>query len=128
MFGSYHNVVDYLDYMYERQILMMSGKPRPIVSYDTIIHPFDFHTWLFTFILIFVEFSLLLVMQNLWSHATGKPKPSDYIFQGLNWNSLSRFTNSHERFFRLLPLKRTLDSKRGIQNTENINPKMVVLG
>ena len=39
-------------------------------------------------------------MQNLWSHATGKPKPSDYIFQGLNWTSLSRFTNTYERFFR----------------------------
>ena len=64
---------------------MISGKPRLIVSYDTIIHPFDLHTWLFTSIFIIMEVSLLLIMQVLWSHASGKPLPSDYIFQGLNW-------------------------------------------
>ena len=128
-------MVDYLDYMYEQQVWMMSGKPRSMVSYDTIIHPFDYQTWLSTFILIFVEFILLLVMQNIWSYASGKPRPPDYIFQGFNVATKSRFMNSYEFCFRPLCLShvhtfihtKTLDSKRRIQNQENLNPQMVVL-
>ena len=76
VFGSYHDEVDYLDYMYERQIVMLSGKPRPIVTYDTIIHPFDVHTWVFTSIFMIVEFALLIVMQITWSKVSRKPLSS----------------------------------------------------
>ena len=123
-------MVDYLDFMYERQVLMMSRRPRPIVSYDTIIHPFDYQTWLFTFTLIIVEFILLLLMQKLWSQVSGKPGPSDHVFQGLKRSKQSGYNENIEIFFRLLCLNRDytyihikiLDSKRGIPNKENLNP------
>ena len=84
VFGSYHDEVDYLDYMYERQIVMLSGKPRPIVTYDTIIHPFDVQTWVFTSIFMMVDFTLLIVMQIMWSHVSRKPLASDFTFRVLN--------------------------------------------
>ena len=74
--------MDYLQYMYDQPWIMLSAKPREISSYDTISYPFDVYTWGFTYSLIIAQFMLLVVMQNLWSNATGKLKPKDYLYQG----------------------------------------------
>ena len=68
--------------MYVHQGVMLSGKPREIISYDTVVYPFDMYVWVFTFSMIIAQFGLLIIMQNLWSNLSGKANPWDYIFQG----------------------------------------------
>ena len=77
-----HKLVVYLPYMYADQWLLRSRKPKPVASYDTIVNPFDYYTWGFTFLTIFIQFSLLLVAQNVWSKASGGHNPNDYIYEG----------------------------------------------
>ena len=79
-----YKMVDYLHYMYESPFFMFSRKAREIVSYDTIIYPFDNYVWACTWCMIISQFILLLFIQNMWSIASGKPNPQDYIFQGSN--------------------------------------------
>ena len=74
--------VDYLDYMYCNQYIFASKKPVPIPSYDTIINPFDLFTWTCTFAAIISQFLLLLLLQNIWCHVSGKVKPEDYVYEG----------------------------------------------
>ena len=79
-----YKMVDYLQYMYDYPYSMFSQKPREIVSYDTLIYPFDNYVWAFTLCMITSQFILLVSIQNMWSIASGKPNPRDYIFQGNN--------------------------------------------
>ena len=79
-----YKIVDYLPYMYEHQFIITSGRPRKIVSYNSIFDPFDAYVWGFSIGLIIAEFILLLVMQNLWSIVSAKPNPHDYIYQGFS--------------------------------------------
>ena len=75
-------LVDYLPYMHSYQWILQSRLPRPVASYDTIVNPFDYITWVFTLLSIVMQFLLLLVMQNVWSRVTGRLSPEDYIFEG----------------------------------------------
>ena len=78
-----HKIVDYLPYMYAHQWMWLTGRPKPVASYDTIIKPFDYYTWGFTFLTFVIQFSLLLLAQNVWSKVSGIPNPDDYIYEGL---------------------------------------------
>ena len=60
----------------------MSRKPKPVASYDTIVNPFDYSTWGFTFVSIVVQFFLLLMVQNVWTKVSGRVNPEDYIYEG----------------------------------------------
>ena len=71
-----------LDYMYCHQYILGSKKPVPIASYDTIVNPFDFFTWICTFASIISQFLLLLLLENIWCHVSGKIKPVDYVYEG----------------------------------------------
>ena len=83
-FASYRlKLVDYLPYMHTYEWMMQSRLPEPVASYDTIVNPFDYHTWGFTFLSVVVQFFLLLLMQNVWSRSVGRPNPDDYIYEGL---------------------------------------------
>ena len=75
-------LVDYLYCMYHHPWVILSKKPGQIASYDTIVYPFDFFTWIFTFSIIITEFIFLIGVQNLWSYASGEGNPRDYVFQG----------------------------------------------
>ena len=69
--------------MYEERWEIVTRRPREIISYDTIVYPLDLLVWVSIFSIIIAEFILLIVMQNLWAIASGKPKPRDYIFHGV---------------------------------------------
>ena len=75
-------MVDYLPYMYAHNIILASRRPKPVASYDTIVNPFDLVTWGLTFLIIIIQFLLLLLLQNVWSKASGAPNPDDYIYEG----------------------------------------------
>ena len=68
--------------MYTHEWVMLSRKPALMVSYYTIVRPFDAHVWMFTLCSMVAEFVILIASQNAWSRATGKDNPRDYVFEG----------------------------------------------
>ena len=68
--------------MYAHNWALQSRRPKQVASYDTIVNPFDHFTWGFTFLSIVIQFLLLLLIQNVWSKASGAPNPDDYIYEG----------------------------------------------
>ena len=115
-------IVDYLDYMYCHQYILGSKKPVPIASYDTIVNPFDFFTWICTFASIISQFLLLLLLQNIWCHVSGKVKPEDYVYEGFIKFHLYT-TGPYKKvkaFFRFLSVNRT--------NSKTETAKMVQQG
>ena len=69
--------------MYEQGVSIIVRRPREIISYDTIFYPLDYLVGVSLFSIIVAQFILLIIMQHVWSIASGKPIPQDYIFQGL---------------------------------------------
>ena len=45
-----------LPYMYHNQIIIASARPKPIVTYDAIVYPFDSYVWGFTLACIMTVF------------------------------------------------------------------------
>ena len=82
-FDTHRNkLVDYLPYMHTYRWLLQSRLPRPVASFDTIVNPFDYLTWGFTFLVIVIQFLFLLLLQNVWSEVSGRRNPGDYIYEG----------------------------------------------
>ena len=90
-----YKMVDYLHYMYESPFFMFSRKAREIVSYDTIIHPFDIYVWALTWIMITSQFILLVSLQNVWAIASGNTNPRDYIFQGFSYVKMKEHSENN---------------------------------
>ena len=67
-------------YMFEQFIA--SQKPKEIISFNTIIIPFDKYIWFFTLGCICTQFLLLIAMQYLYSYVTGTKNPNDFIYEG----------------------------------------------
>ena len=67
-------------YMYE--YIMVSKKPRPIASYDSIIYPFDAYIWIFISISMVVQFLTLFAIQKIWTFTCRAKKQKDYLFEG----------------------------------------------
>ena len=65
-------LVDYLPSMYNSAEFLLSQKPKEIISYDTIVIPFDKYVWLFMLGCMCAQFLFLVKMQYLYSSVTGK--------------------------------------------------------
>ena len=76
-------VVEYLPHMYMYEIIWMGKNPEEIISYETIIHPFDYYVWAFIFGFTTLAFITLIIMQKIWAYASGQADPSDFLYQGL---------------------------------------------
>ena len=96
-------LVDFLPPMSANAYFITSQKPKAITTYDTITIPFDKYVWSFTFGCIFAQFILLVIMQQLYSHVTGKKNKNDYIYEG-NLDISSYIKILSIRHFRLLYL------------------------
>ena len=68
--------------MYQSVQILASARPKPIVLYDSIVYPFDFVVWGFTFACIMAQFSLLQVMQCVWCKVSGTSNHINYIYEG----------------------------------------------
>ena len=90
-----YKVVDYLHYMHEYPYVMFSRKPTEIVSYDSIIYPFDTYVWALTWIMITSQFILLVSLQNVWAIASGNTNPRDYIFQGFSYVKMKEHSENN---------------------------------
>ena len=84
-------MVDFLPPMYMYEYIMVSKRPRPIASYDSIIYPFDAYIWIFISISMMVQFLTLFTIHKVWTFASGAKKTKKitymkvlYILQ--NWH------------------------------------------
>ena len=79
--------VNYLPFMYQQELIFGSAKPQKIVSYDSIVYPFELKVWVFTIASIMAQFLLLQAMQHVWCKVTASPNYINYIYEGANENS-----------------------------------------
>ena len=61
-----YGLVSYLPYMYHESGVLLSAMPIPIVTYDSIVYPFEQRVWGFTFASIIAQF-LLLQQCNIYT-------------------------------------------------------------
>ena len=73
---------DALPWMYLHEYPLRQRKPIQIASFETLTNPFDSYVWAFCIGCTITIFVVLVVMQKLWSRASGKASPSGYMFQG----------------------------------------------
>ena len=78
-----HMLVDYLPHMYLYEFIWMHKRPESITSYKTILLPFDHQIWTFTIVSTIFAFITLLMMQKIYSYASGQDDPRDYVNQGM---------------------------------------------
>ena len=78
-----YKVVNYLPFMFESDLIVQSARPKPIVSYDSIVYPFDTYVWIFTFACIMAQFFLLQIMQSVWCKVSGTSNQIDFIYEGI---------------------------------------------
>ena len=75
--------------MYEDTDLLMSALPIPIVTYDSIVYPFDQQVWGFMFTCIIAQFLLLQAMQYLYCKVSGTPNCLEYIYAGIPYKFIT---------------------------------------
>ena len=81
-------LVDFSPAMYMSERFIASKKPTEVMSYDTIIIPYDKYVWLCTCGCICTQFLLLIAMQYLYSHVTETRNPNDFIYEGTYYRNL----------------------------------------
>ena len=74
--------LEYLPWMYSVQNIFLSPKERPIPSYNTMGKPLSLAVWAWTLGSLLTVFGSMIIMQKLWSLASGEPDPQDYLFKG----------------------------------------------
>ena len=77
-----HQHVDYLPWMYFYEFVLGSRKPLEISSFIALVYPLDYFTWILSLLGTIVVFLILIIMQKLWSHASGETYHLDYLYQG----------------------------------------------
>ena len=84
-----YKLVEYLPWQFQWHFVVQSQKPFEIVTFNSLLRPFDNITWgLLLGFSVFV-FCFLVFIQKLWIHTTGEKPPNGWIFQGNN--SFSKF-------------------------------------
>ena len=84
-----YGLVDYLPYMYQRSTILVSALPIPIVTYDSIVYPYDQQVWGFMFTCIIAQFLLLQAMQYLYCKVSGTPNNMEYIYAGIPYKFIT---------------------------------------
>ena len=87
------------------RIVIAGRKPEQTSSFMALVYPFDINTWVLTLVASIVLFSLLTILQILWSYASGQVYMAEYLFQGIHYKML------HISFTNLLVFLRCLPNK-----------------
>ena len=66
--------------MYQDSVIFVSALPIPIVTYDSIVYPFNPEVWGFMFACIIAQFLLLQAMQ--YCKVSGIPNDFEYLYEG----------------------------------------------
>ena len=91
VFGNRRFVVDNLPWMSVYEWPIQTIKPKEIASFDTLMYPFDNYTWAFVFGAIIGEFTIMIIMQLVWSGLVGKSTPRDFVYQGEEYQKYDIF-------------------------------------
>ena len=86
--------------MYQVENIFVTPLPKRIPSYLTFATPLSVPVWLWTLACTVSVFIILVIMQKVWSRASGEPDPPNYLFQGLTNSSI--LIACHKSFY-LLP-------------------------
>ena len=78
--------------MYQRSMILLSARPIEIVTYDSIVYPFNLQVWGFTLACIICQFFLLQAMQYVWCKVTGTPNQIEHIYQGAYYDLTNKKT------------------------------------
>ena len=97
--------VDFLSWMSFHRIVFACRKPEETSSFMALVYPFDLLTWVLTLVSSMVLFSILTIMQILWSFASGQAYMAEYLFQGKVHKIL------HISFTKIILLFRCLPNK-----------------
>ena len=124
--------------MFESDLIVESARPKPIISYDSIVYPFDTYVWIFTFACIMAQFFLLQIMQALWCKVSGTSNQIDFICEGIQKqcqesSEKSIFKSWFSDFFlstELIPRRRNNKwiNRRGFGIRKTLILKWIVLG
>ena len=68
--------------MYQISVILISALPTPIVTYDSIVYPFNQEVWSFTYACIIAQFLLLQAMQYIYCKVSGTPNHIEYLYGG----------------------------------------------
>ena len=77
-----YTLVDFLPPMFIYHFRVTSKKPQPILAWDTLIYPFDQYMWYFIAASILAVVIALILIQNVWTFASGEQPPNGWVFQG----------------------------------------------
>ena len=77
-----HDKLDYLAPMFLNEYVFATAKAKEIVSYKTLIHPFDKYVWIFTMASGFLILATILTLTKLENFITPTQKPMNNIFEG----------------------------------------------
>ena len=77
-----YSMLDSLTYMYQESLILLSTLPIPIVTYDSIVYPFDKQVWGFTIVCIIGQFLLLQAMQYVYCKVSATPNHIEYLYEG----------------------------------------------
>ena len=76
------SLVDFLPWMYFYDFVIGSRKPLEISSFMALVYPLDFYAWILFLLCSIVMFLILIIMQKLWSSASGETYSLNYLFEG----------------------------------------------
>ena len=76
--------------MYHESTILLSALPIQIVTYDSIVYPFDNQVWGSLFASIIAQFLLLQAMQYVYCKVSGIPNSIEYLYGGAYYD----FTNN----------------------------------
>ena len=77
-----YELIEYLPQMFTYEFTVMSQKPKPIISFDALVFPFDSYIWYFTLISSMGILIVLTIIQKCWIHASGQKPSNGWLFQG----------------------------------------------
>ena len=77
-----YELIEYLPHMFTYIYEVQGYKQEPIISFDALIFPLDSYSWYFTISSMTAVLLLLIIIQNLWTHASGHKPPNGWFFQG----------------------------------------------
>ena len=68
--------------MYQNDWILATARPKQIITYDSIVNPFELEVWILTIACIITQFLLLQVLQHVWCKVSGTPNQIEHIYGG----------------------------------------------
>ena len=124
--SSYLDKLDYLAPMFLNEYVFATARAKEIVSYKTLIHPFDKYVWCFTLASAFLILATICTLTKLENFITQTQTPKNNTFEGYNLQIPTGVIIPRRLTFQTYLLSLVFCSKR-IFLTSNFRCNMVCL-